>query len=321
MSVSESNSVLANTNESVTVLEDSKVEESGLGVQYKVQREDVVVQSQVSDLKAFKKLLDEVMPKDIISVMPSFLVTSKDLDAVSFPVISKDPAIKCSIATSTDPITVQSKESQTTIKPKEIGVQTLNIDKKVIKRIRSELEVQKSIMKCQKENTKLIEQMELMQFSLNKVSGDSENIQRQLKSQNEQLRKELDLLGAQTQKKKAAMKLMQRLKNIEEHNKENIIAEQHFDANKSNAKDELSKLKKELLETNDERSELKRTNSCKIRLPSRKLESTHPAKVKDAHTGKLKFNLTNDLKNQFNRFILNSKSSCTKYEAYLPIIY
>lgn len=321
MSASEGNSVLGNTNESVTVLEDSKAEEGGAGVEYRVQREDVVVQSQVSDFKTFKKLLGEVKPKNIISVMSSFLVTSKDLDTVSFPVISKEPAIKRSVATSTDPIISKNKESQTMVKSKEAGVQTLNIDKKVIKRMRSELEVQRSIMKCQKENTKLIEQMESMQFSLNKVSGDSEKIQRQLKSQNEQLRKELNLLGAQTQRKKGAMKLMQKFKNLEEYNKENIIAEQHFNASKSNAKDELIKLKKELVEINDERSELKRTNSCKIRLPSKRLESTHSAKAKDAHASKLKFSLTNDLKSQFSRLMSNSKSSCTKYEVSSAVIY
>jgi len=250
-----------NTDESVTVLEDSGLEDTTQGIQYKLHKDNLILLSQVKDQKAFKKLFAELKLLDDIP-------NSKHLSIVSFPVISKEPTIKHS--TSTSPVTTQV----------EYGVQTFNLEKKIIKK----MQTQSSIIKYQKENERLLKQVELLQFALNKFREDSEKM------------KKLTLKNKQLMKCKGL-------------NKENVQVNRHF----SNGKDEIvySDVNKQLF-----RDYLKRNNSCKIKLLGRKLESTQSIKEKT----KLKFKFYKDFKSQLGK-LLNSKSACTKYKVIAYIIY
>ena len=224
-----------NTDESVTVLEDSGLEDTTQGIQYKLHKDNLILLSQVKDQRTFKKLFAEFKLFDDI---PS----SKHLSIVSFPVISKEPTIKHS--TSKSPVTTQV----------EYAVQTLNLDKKLIKRMKT----QSLIIKYQKENERLLKQVELLQFALNKFREDSEKM------------KKLTLKNKQVMTCRGL-------------NGENIQVNRHS----KNTKDEVNK---QLF-----RDYLKRNNSCKIKLLDRKLESTQPIKEKTKLKFKFYNDLKNQL--------------------------
>ena len=196
------------TNESITVLEDSSLEEhDGKAGKYKIQGGNIVIQSQVRSARAFKKIFAELRdpgaerPKEeatlTIVLQPALSIEKirKTLCVESLKTISKEIVVveKAAAEVETDRIDkadqIVQAEVSTTIK----ATQTDNTDEKMIQKMKAEIEIQcRNIGNYQREKQTLSKTIQKAQSDYTKLKNESEAKRKTLIVENDKLKRELE---------------------------------------------------------------------------------------------------------------------------------